>query len=413
MIKPISISLSPNVERDDVWLALKMRFQPWRWFRGKEIKLLEEEFKKYVGIGHALSFNSGRSALLAILQSLGLERGDEVLLQAFTCNAAPNPVIWAGLKPVYVDCREDDFNIDPLDLEKKIGPRSRVVIVQHTFGMPANMEKIIEICNRHNLILIEDCAHALGAKYKGKLVGTLGKASFFSFSRDKVISSVYGGMAATNDQELAMRIAQFQNKIGYPSLFWIAQQIRHPILMYSIVLPTYRLFGKYLLILFQWLCIVSKAVHWKEKRGGMPGYFPKRMPNALAVLALCQLQKLERFNSHRKQLADFYYENLRGTAFGLPEKFAERENIFLRFSVKHPQAHEIIKNAWAKNLLIGDWYTTPIAPHDTKLDAIGYELGSCPVAEKLANSTLNLPTHINCSKLDAQKVIEFLKHYGD
>ena len=179
--------------------------------------------------------------------------------------------------------------------------------------------------------------------------------------------------------------------------------------MHAIVLPTYRLFGKYLLIVFQWLHILSKAVHWKEKRGKKPGYFPKRMPNALAVLALHQLQELERFKSHRKQLADFYYENLKGTLFLLPEKFGERENIFLRFSVRHPRAHEIIKRAWERNFLIGDWYTSPVAPEDTRLDALGYIQGSCPTAEKLSQETLNLPTHIRISKEEAQQILNFLK----
>ena len=130
MIRPISISLSPNTEQDDVWLAFRMIFQPWRWQKGgpsfakapagKQTPLLEEEFQKYVGVKYAFAFNSGRSSFLAILDVLGLEAGDEVLLQAFTCNAVPNPVIWAGLKPVYVDCNEDDFNIDVEAIERKI-----------------------------------------------------------------------------------------------------------------------------------------------------------------------------------------------------------------------------------------------------------------------------------------------------
>ena len=137
-------------------------------------------------------------------------------MQAFTCNAVPNPVLWAGLKPVYVDCDEKTFNIDKEDLKKKITPRSRVLIVQHTFGLPADMDAISEICRKNNLILIEDCAHSLGAEYKNKKVGTFGKAAFFSFSRDKVISSVYGGMAVTEDHELTKKIKEYQLKIGYP-----------------------------------------------------------------------------------------------------------------------------------------------------------------------------------------------------
>ena len=101
-----------------------------------------------------------------------------------------------------------------------------------------------------------------------------------------------------------------------------------------------------------------------------------------------------------------------GSKYEMPE-IIKGENIFLRFSVKNLQAHKIIKKAWRNNLLIGDWYTTPIAPHDTRLDKIGYKIGSCPKAEKLAKIVLNLPTHINISKKEAGKIIEFLKKYGD
>ena len=143
-----------------------------------------------------------------------------------------------------------------------------------------------------------------------------------------------------------------------------------------------------------------------------PGYFPKRMPNALAILALRQLEKLGRFNEHRKKIARQYYKALADTSFELPEFFGERENIFLRFTVKHPKAHEIIQNAWAQNLLLGDWYTSPVAPDDTRLEAVQYKQGSCPKAEKLAKITLNLPTHININKKQADQIIQFLKRAG-
>ena len=409
MIKPISISLSPNTEPDDVWLAFRLLFQPWRWQQGTVTETLEKEFARKLGVKYAFAFNSGRSALLAILDSLGLTKGDEVLLQAFTCNAVPNPVMWAGLKPVYVDCREDDFNIDVDDLERKITPKSRVVIVQHTFGLPADMDKVMEVCKRHNIVLIEDCAHALGARYKGRLVGTFGEAAFFSFSRDKVISCIYGGMVTTNEDGLAKTVKKFQEGAGYPSAYWAFQQLLHPLAMNWKILPSYRVFGKYLLIIAQWLHVLSKAVHWKEKRGMKPGYFPKRMPNALAILALQQLGKLERFNKHRKEIAQTYYKELVGTSFELPERFEGRENIFLRFAVKHPRAHEIVTKAWAQNLLIGDWYTSPLAPEDTHLEKFGYWKGSCPNAENLVQITLNLPTHINIREEEVKKIVEFLK----
>jgi len=431
MLKPISISLSPNTEKDDVLLAFKLLFQPWRWKKERNENSsrcieLEEEFKKYLSVKYAIAFNSGRSALMAILNSLGLNQDDEILLQAFTCNAAANPIIWSGLKPVYVDCDERTFNIDIEDLKRKITPKSRAVMVQHTFGLAVNLDEILEICRQgeedksssspfaaareNNLILIEDCAHSLGAEYKGRKVGTFGRAAFFSFSRDKVISSVYGGMAVTNDDEVAKKLREYQEKIGFPSYYWIFQQLLHPVLMNWLILPFYKIFGKYLLILFQWLQILSKAVHWREKRGLRPGYFPKRLSNALAVLVLNQFKKLERFNNHRKEIADFYYNELKElSSFELPANPGDRRQIYLRFAVKHPKAHEIIKKAWQKNILIGDWYTSPIAPHDTKLNKLQYQLGSCPKAEKLSRETFNLPTHINISQREAKKIIDFLE----
>jgi perosamine synthetase len=416
MIKPISISLSPNTEPDDVWLAFGLLFRPWKWGSGNAAEQLEKKFADRLGVKHSFAFNSGRSSLLAILESLDLQKGDEVLLQAFTCNAVPNPVMWAGLKPVYVDCNEDDFNIDAEDLGKKVTSKSKVVIAQHTFGLPADMDRIMEICRKHNLILLEDCAHALGATYKGReampagrQVGTFGKAAFFSFSRDKVISSVYGGMAVTNDEALAQKIKEFQKKAGYPSSAWVLQQLLHPVVMNWKVLPAYSILGKYLLVLSQKLHILSKAVHGKEKRGVRPEYFPKRMPNALALLALRQLTKLERFNKHRENTAEAYYAAFAGTSFELPKMFGERKNIFLRFVIKHPGAREIIKKAWKQNLLIGDWYTSVLAPNDTELEKFGYAQGSCPTAEKLAQTTLNLPTHINIREKELRKVIEFVK----
>ncbi len=410
-MKPISISLSPNVERDDVSLSLGLLFQPWKWKEGKEIKQIEEEVRKYIGVKYAVSFNSGRSSLMAILSALGVEKGGEVLLQAFTCNAAANPIIWAGLVPIYVDCDKDSFNIDGNDLERKIGPNSRVLMVQHTFGLPADMDEIRAICERHRLILIEDCAHSLGAEYRGQKVGTFGKAGFFSFGRDKIISSVWGGVVVTNDDKIAREVIGFRDGIKYPSLLWIKKQLLHPILMNYIVLPLYNILdlGKIFLVLSQWLGLLSKAVHKKEKKGKNPGFFPEKMPNALAILAINQFKKLSRFNTHRKELADYYSKELKNTSFETPVDSPERKNVFLRYTVKHKNAHEIIYQAWHRqNILVGDWYTNPVIPSDTNLESVKYTLGSCQTVERLSKTTLNLPTHINISKNDAQRIVDFL-----
>jgi len=406
--KPISISLSPNVQKDDVVLAFKLLFKPWTWKKGLAVQKLEEEFKKYLGVKYAFSFNSGRSSLYAILKALK-PQGSDILLQAFTCNAVANPVLWAGLNPVYIDSA-DNFNMDLENLKSKI-INHKSILVQHTFGLPANMDEIISIVRQNGMVLIEDCAHALGAEFKGKKVGTFGDVAFFSFSRDKVISCVYGGMAVTNDDELGKKLQALQQDFGQPGMFWIKQQLLHPILLWFIILPLYNFLdlGKLFLIFSQWLQVLSKAVSFKEKRGLKPDYFPKALPNALAELALNQFHKLGAFNAHRQKIANFYYQELAGTQFGLP---AKENNIFLRFAITHPRAHEIIYDAWHKeNMLLGDWYRSPVDPHDTKLEEMKYQKGMCPNAERLSKQTLNLPTHINISMEDAKRVVNFLRKY--
>lgn len=409
--KPIFISLSPNTEKDDISLALKLIFKSKIWKRGEKIKELEEEFRKYLGVKHVITFNSGRSAFLAILKSLGLKKGEEILLQAFTCNAAVNSIIWSGLKPVFVDI-DETLNLNPKDLKRKITEQSRVVMIQHTFGHSAKLDEILKISKENNLILIEDCAHSLGATYKGKKIGTFGEGSFFSFGRDKIISSVYGGMAVTNDDLLAKKIEDFKEKIDFPSNFWIFQQLLHPVLTNYLITPLYSFFelGRWVLLAFQRLKILSKAVHKKEKQGKKPSYIPKKMPNALAFLALHQFKKLNKFNTHRKKIAKFYDKNLKNLRFVLPKKHPERTYMRYSILIERYDTDEILKQARKQKIFLNDgWRKTPIIPPDTDQSKMGYTFGTCPQAEKVAKSILNLPIHINISKKDAQRITKFLR----
>lgn len=424
-LKPISTSLSPNVQWDDVWLAAKLlRTTPFPPFvrRGlPAIERLEQKLKEYLPAKYAFSFNSGRSALYTILKAIEIKEGDEVFLQAFTCNAVPNPVLWAGGTPIYIDI-DDTLNIDPEDLEKKIilgqaqGKRPRAVIIQNTFGIPAQIDKILEIARRYNLIVIEDCAHALGAKYKDRSVGTFGDVAFFSFGRDKVISSVWGGMVTTKDKQLAKKIAAIYKTIPLPSSRWETKQLLHP-LLFVIIIPTYYFFGKYLLAFLRVVRGVGLAVSQSERRGEKPDMFPARMSEVLAELALHQFSKLERYNEHRMEIAELYrtklsesdLDNYRGQT---PIILSPEINgaIYLRFNILHPNAREVIKEAKKQHILLGDWYKNIIDPIGTDFAAMRYTAGSCPRAERAAHESINLPTHINISRNDAMRIIDFLKN---
>ncbi|MDP2664066.1 MAG: DegT/DnrJ/EryC1/StrS family aminotransferase [bacterium] len=408
--------MSPNTERDDVFLAFRLLFQPWRWFGGKNSGQLEGEFKKYLGIEYAVSFNSGRSALMAILDAMDIKEGDEIILQAFTCNSAVNPILGRKAKPVFVDI-DDTLNLDPEDLRRKISLRTKAVMVQHNFGWPAKMEEILNVTRGRNLYLIEDCAHALGAKYQGKLCGTFGDAAFFSFGRDKVISSVFGGMAVTRGDKIGERLKSFQNKLEFPSGSWIFQQLLHPVLMNWKIMPAYAIhpfLGRVILGLAHKLSILSKAVYGEEKRGKMSKHFPKLLSNAFSLLALNQLKKLERFNRHRKEIAEFYKESLIGFKMPLAGPLGEAEPIFMRFPVLvGKETDGILREARKRRMFLNDgWRKSPIVPSDTDKEKMQYISGSCPRAEKASRDILNLPTHINISKKNARIIVDFLKKYG-
>jgi len=399
----ISTSLSPNTEKDDIILALKVVFQPWKWKKGKSAKDLEEQFKKYLGVSYAFTFNSGRSALMAILESFDV-KDKEILLQAFTCNAAINPILKAKAKPIFIDI-DDSLNMDPEDLKRKITSSSKIVMIQHTFGCPAKINEISNIAKENSLILIEDVAHSLGVKNEGKYCGTFGKASFFSFGRDKIISSVYGGMAVTNDLEIAEKLKQIQDKLEFPSYFWIFQQLMHPILMNFLVLPAYNLnsfLGRIVLGVFHKFSILSKSVYKEEKMGKIPNVFPRKFPNGLAILALNQFGKLERYNLHRKKIAELYQKG-----FNVPEN---KEAVFMRFPLLiETDTDVILKKARKRKMYLDDgWRKSVIVPLDT--DKREYYFGGCPKAEKTALSILNLPTHINISENNAKEIIKFLKN---
>lgn len=403
MSKIISISLSPNTEKDDISLALSLFFNPWKWKKGRE---LERVFRNYFGFANAFSFNSGRSSLIAILKAMGIGKGDEVIVQAFTCSAAVNPILYVGAKPVFADI-DEALNISVEEVRSKINSKTKAVMVQHTFGYPSEVGKIRKICREKNIYLIEDCAHALGAKFENSFCGSFGDASFFSFGRDKIISSVYGGMVVINDESLIEKVSDFQKELDYPSVFWTPQQLLHPILMNNIVLPLYdSKFGRGLLALFLNLNILSKAVTKKESEGKLPSYFPKRMPDALAVLAMHQLKKVNRFNEHRKDIAELYRKEFIKRKIKVVFK-EDKDAVFLKYPVMVVNPEKVVSEARKKGIYLNDgWSGSPIVPPSTSLKDLCYVHSSCPKAEEAAKRIICLPTHINVSRSDALKVIK-------
>lgn len=349
MLKPILIGISPNTQSDDVWLAFKLVFAPGRWQTGLALARLKAAIGKYYPGRQVYLVNAGRTALYLGLTSLKLKPGDEVIHLDFTCDVVHEAIRLAGGIP----CPVKDLT------QPKITPRTRALICQHTFGIPDDLDKLKAICRKYHLILIEDCAHSLGANYQGKPVGSFGDMAVLSFGRDKVISSVFGGA-------LLSKKAIVLPELDYPSRGWILKQLFHPLLMF-VAVPTYFWLGKYLIYLSRKLNLITLPLK------ALPA---KLLPNALAELALHQWQKLDKLNRHRQSLARFYSQSLN-------QPF-NKQGIYLRYPLTVSNPKKILALAKKKQLLLGNWY-------DFKI--------------------INLPTHIRINLSDARRVVEFIKAY--
>src|SRR3989454_7896298 len=179
--------------------ALRYLLRPDQLVQGAKIEEYEQAFAGTVGVKYAISFASGRIGLYGLLRALGVGEGAEVLLSVPTHIVVANAIRYTGARPVYVDCRVEDYNIDLGDAERRITPRSRVLLLQHTFGIPVDMDAALAFARRHNLMVIEDCVHALGARYDGRPEGTFADSAFLSTAESKINSTGLRVMAFAYD----------------------------------------------------------------------------------------------------------------------------------------------------------------------------------------------------------------------
>jgi len=405
----IHISLSPNLEIDDVWLSLKWLISPFRWSDKNSQEKLKRKLSALFPQAKAIFlFNSGRSALMLGLKALNLPKNSKILLQAFTCSAVPNSILWNQLVPEYLDIKKTDYNLNPKNLPQN--PTARALIVQHTFGQPANLDKIIDYCQKNKLYLIEDCAHSLGASYRGRAIGTFGDFSILTFGRDKVISSVFGGALIVNNENLVKPIENLYQNLASPSSFWTFQQLLHPSITY-LSRRTYRLYlGKVILTVAQKIKLISKAIYSKEYLHQVPAVFPSRLPEPLADLASHQLSKLDRFNKQRQKIAFYYNEKMRHSFISKPTLYPE--GIYLRYTILLDQPEKLKSYLKRHGIIIEKkhWYTQPITP-SINLSLINYRKGQCPVAEEICQKCLNLPTNPLMSMKDAKYIVELINKW--
>jgi len=178
---------------------------------GEQVQKLERDVEKKFGVKHAVAVNSCASGLAAAVGAAGVGPGDEVIVTPWTMTASAAAILVYNAIPVFSDITEDTFNLDPQALEKSITDRTKAIMVVHIFGHPADMNEIMEIARKHDLVVIEDAAQSIGGLYKGKYTGTVGDIGVFSFNSNKIIQCGEGGVAITDDDELALRLQLIRN----------------------------------------------------------------------------------------------------------------------------------------------------------------------------------------------------------
>jgi len=196
--------------------------------QGRRVEELEKAFAEYCNVNHGVAVNTGTAALHTALAALGIGDGDEVITTPLSCIATTNPIRYLNARPVFVDVDSKTLNIDPIETEKKVSEKTKAILPVHLFGHPADMAPIMEIAERHDLFVIEDAAQAHGAKYRGRRVGSIGDVACFSFYADKLMTTVEGGIAVTNDAELAEKMRMLRN-LGSDR----DRKFHHPLLGYN------------------------------------------------------------------------------------------------------------------------------------------------------------------------------------
>jgi len=413
--KTIFTGFAPNLTGRDTRSALSYLLLPWRWLKissGKYTVMAEKKLREYFNIKHAYVFDSGRSALYYALKALEVGEGDEILVQAYTCVVVVNAIKFTGAKPIFIDIN-NTFNIDPAGLEKRITPKTKILIIQHTFGLPANLDLLLAIAAKHNMKVIEDCAHSLGIKYNGQLVGTFGHIGMLSFGSDKIISCARGGALITNDNEVGDKIKQLSLELPKPKLGKTLQHLMHYPIFY-ISKPIYHLFiGKFILILAKKINIFNKIIYKKEKTGEQVNFYPAKLANSLAHILNEQINEIGQLNAHRRKISKIYNQKINNSKINLPWREAELNGgACLRYPLLTKNPKKLLAYAKKQGIILGDWYSCVIAPCDSDINKTGYHTGDCPNAERLAAESVNLPTDRHITEKQADKIIKIINSYN-
>ncbi|KPJ54375.1 pyridoxal phosphate-dependent aminotransferase [candidate division TA06 bacterium DG_24] len=352
---------------------------------GPKVMEFERRFADYVGASHAVAVSSCTAALHLALSTLGVGAGDEVITSPLTFAATVNVIVQLGATPVFADIVRETMNIDPESIERAITRRTKVIVPVHFAGQPCQMDEIMGIANRHDLDVVEDAAHAVGAMYHGQKVGSLGHLTAFSFYPNKNITTIEGGMVTTESSTWAERIRRLRLH-GLSSDAW----------------------GRY---------NSSKLTLSMVEE---PGY-KYNMTDVQASLGIHQLSKIERFRRRRRKIAEIYDRAFRPSPYlMLPSVISGIRHahhlyvVHLNLDTLKVDRDRVAGALLAENIGTGIHYIA-LHLHPFYREWLGHRRGDFPNAEDVSARTLSLPLTAGMHDQDAKDVVsavrKVLRHF--
>jgi perosamine synthetase len=345
----INIPLSaPDITETEIE-AVTAVLRSGRLSLGPKLEEFEHAMAQYIGAPHAVAVSSGTTGLHLCIRALNIGEGDEVIVPSFTFIAAANAIRYERATPVFVDIEPTTLNLDPAKVQAAITPRTRAILVVHTFGVPANIQAILEIAERHRLLVIEDACEAIGAEHRGRRVGSFGDAAVFAFYPNKQITTGEGGMIVTRNAKLDQRMRALRNQGRYQTDDWL----QHSELGYNY-----------------------------------------RLSEMSCALGIAQLRRIDAILAARESVARGYHERLQNEPLVLPllELPHSRISWFVYVIRLLPQFHRAQRDALLQSLIgQGIGCARYFVPIHLQPPYAASKNSNLPITESQAERTIALP----------------------
>lgn len=369
----------------------------------------ERQFARLIGSGEAVAYATGRMGFYELMRLQGIGVGEEVILLGATCSVMVNAVIRTGATPVYADIDPETFGSSSLNIEACITSKTRMIVAQHSFGIPCNIEPISKLAKDRGIFLLEDCALTLGSEVNGVTVGNFGDAALFSTDHGKPLNTLTGGLIYTLDTGLANRLRVSQSACAELSVDRQKALWRRLLLEARYCNPLH--YGR--MALMDLLLSLNKKImklegdFLSEDFGSKPASsypYPAKLPAFLAAIGLLEVRRWPQVAAERESLLSGLLQVLNNSrsATYLPKAYSDKRLriVPLRLAwwqpdgdaVRHSLAYAI-KVSWT-------FFMKPIIATSESLSSLGYRDGSCPISEKIGPVMLNLPCNIERSSVD-------------